>query len=294
MKWTNKILQARTRQCKKASHLLDVAQADQAPTFAGGLDNLGLWIQTFGEVLVTAALPTGTHLRVALVLQHAVQALRLKPTRPLARWLAVTFGDLRNVCGVHLNLADRFVDLKGGGRITFFNNKIKCERTCFIPHYGKAKFIIHSFLRCSTPYTHGCISATSTHKQPFFLFLNGQIFCFYFERSLTTWKCKTVDCWLLSNKIKRGKTNIWIFLVHMKTHKLFMKILKFHSCNSVLVDRCLDIKTFHTLINLYGGGLRLFSCASLASRFIFISLNRVSASSRAEEDKTEQSMSTSS
>lgn len=121
MKLTNKILQARTRQCKKASHLLDVAQADQAPTFAGGLDNLGLWIQTFGEVLVTAALPTGTHLRVALVLQHAVQALRLKPTRPLARWLAVTFGDLRNVCGVHLNLADRFVDLKGGGGgITFF------------------------------------------------------------------------------------------------------------------------------------------------------------------------------
>lgn len=127
------------------------------------------------------------------------------------------------------------------------------------------------------------------------LFLNGEFSCFYFERSLTTWKCKTDTNQQSTNKIKRGKTNIWIFLVHMKTHKLFMKILKFHSCNSVLVDRCLDItKTFHTLINLYGGGLRLFSCASLASRFIFISLNRVSASSRAEEDKTEQSMSTSS
>ncbi len=40
-----------------------------------------------------------------------------------------------------------------------------------------------------------------------------------------------------------------------------------------------------TLMNLYGGGFRLFSCASFASRFILISLNRASASNRAEETK---------
>lgn len=40
-------------------------------------------------------------------------------------------------------------------------------------------------------------------------------------------------------------------------------------------------KKKQTLMNLYGGGFRLFSCASFASRFIFISLNRASASSKA-------------
>lgn len=95
-------------------HLLDVPQRDQAPALARRLDDLGLWVETFGEVLVTAALPAGTHLRVALVLQHAVQTLGLEPTRPLVRRLAVTLGDLRNVCGVDLNLTERFVDLKEG------------------------------------------------------------------------------------------------------------------------------------------------------------------------------------
>ena len=65
------------------AHLLDVPQRDQAPALPGRLDDLGLGVEAFGEVLVTAAHPAGTHLRVALVLQHAVQTLRLKPTRPV-------------------------------------------------------------------------------------------------------------------------------------------------------------------------------------------------------------------
>lgn len=94
------------------SHLLDVPQGDQAPAFSGSLDDLGLWVKAFGEVLVTAALPAGTHLRVALVLKHTVQTLGLEPTRPLVCRFAVTLGDLGNVCGVDLNFADWFVDLK--------------------------------------------------------------------------------------------------------------------------------------------------------------------------------------
>lgn len=91
--------------------LLDVPQRDQAPALAGRLDDLGLGVETLGEVLVTAALAAGTHLRVALILQHAVQTLGLKATRPLVRQLAVTLGDLRDVCGVHLNFTEGFVDL---------------------------------------------------------------------------------------------------------------------------------------------------------------------------------------
>lgn len=39
-------------------------------------------------------------------------------------------------------------------------------------------------------------------------------------------------------------------------------------------------------MNLYGGGFRLYCCASFFSLFIFISLNRASASNRAEDTGT--------
>lgn len=94
------------------AHLLDVSQGDQPPAFPGGLDDLGVWVEPLGEVLVAAALAAGTHLRVALVLQHAVQALRLEAARPLVRRFAVTLGDLGDVGGVHLDLPHRFVDLE--------------------------------------------------------------------------------------------------------------------------------------------------------------------------------------
>lgn len=92
-------------------HLLDVSQGHQAPAFARRLDDLGFRVEPLGEVLVAAELPAGTHLGVALVLQHAVQTLRLEPARPLVRWLAVALGDLRDVCRVDLDLPNGLVDL---------------------------------------------------------------------------------------------------------------------------------------------------------------------------------------
>lgn len=65
------------------AHLLDVPQGNEPPAFSRGLDDLGVWVEPLGEVLVAAALPAGTYLRVALVLQHAVQTLRLEAARPL-------------------------------------------------------------------------------------------------------------------------------------------------------------------------------------------------------------------
>lgn len=101
------------RSHKNASpHLFDVPQRHQAPALAGGLDDLGVWVETLGEVLVAAALPAGTHLGVTLVLQHAVETLRLEPARPLICGLAVALWDLGDVCSVDLNLTNRFVDLR--------------------------------------------------------------------------------------------------------------------------------------------------------------------------------------
>lgn len=57
------------------AHLLDVPQGNEPPAFPRGLDDLGVRVEALGEVLVAAALPAGTYLRVALVLQHAVQTL---------------------------------------------------------------------------------------------------------------------------------------------------------------------------------------------------------------------------
>lgn len=41
-------------------------------------------------------------------------------------------------------------------------------------------------------------------------------------------------------------------------------------------------------MNLYGGGFRLYCCASFFSLFIFISLNRASASNKAEDTQNPQ------
>lgn len=130
-------------------HLLDVPERHQAPAFAGRLDDLGLWVETLGEVLVAAALAAGTHLRVALVLQHAIQTLGLEPTRPLVRQLAVTFRDLGNVCGVDLNLTKGFVHLEGGT-----NTHLFIHLFCKGYHYINPKFIIYSFFNRGVNYSY--------------------------------------------------------------------------------------------------------------------------------------------
>lgn len=61
--------------------------------------------------MVTAELPAGTHLGMTLVLQHAVQAFRLEAAWTIVCRFAVALGDLGNVGGVDLDLAERFVDL---------------------------------------------------------------------------------------------------------------------------------------------------------------------------------------
>lgn len=96
------------------THLLDVFQGEEAPALASRTDDLGVGVLALGEVLVVAALTGWAHLRVALVQEHAVQALRLEVARPLVRRLAVTLGDLGHVCRVHLHPPVRLVDLRNG------------------------------------------------------------------------------------------------------------------------------------------------------------------------------------
>lgn len=98
--------------CCFLSDLLDVPQCDQPPAFARSLDDLGVGVAALGEVLVAAAIAAGAHLRVALILQHAVQTLRLEATRPLVWRLAVALGDLGDVGRKHLNLPNWLVDLE--------------------------------------------------------------------------------------------------------------------------------------------------------------------------------------
>jgi len=50
-------------------------------------------------------------LRVTLVLQHAVQTLRVEAARVLVCWSAVASWDLRQVSYVHLHFPHRFVGL---------------------------------------------------------------------------------------------------------------------------------------------------------------------------------------
>lgn len=55
-------------------YLFDAPFGAQAPAAALGFDDLGVGVEPLGEALVLAALPSRAHLRVALVLQHPVEA----------------------------------------------------------------------------------------------------------------------------------------------------------------------------------------------------------------------------
>lgn len=55
--------------------LLEILLGLQSPSSAGGLDDLSVGVEAFGEALVVAAVAGGTDLGVTLILQHAVQAL---------------------------------------------------------------------------------------------------------------------------------------------------------------------------------------------------------------------------
>lgn len=94
------------------SHLLQVLFGLQAPPSAIGLDDFSVGVQAFGEALIVAAIPSLTDLRVTLVLQHAVQTLRVLTARPLICGFTIAARDLREVRHVHLHLANRLIGLK--------------------------------------------------------------------------------------------------------------------------------------------------------------------------------------
>lgn len=101
--------------CPSSLHLFNAPLGAQPPAAALGFDDLGVGVEPLGEALVLAALPGRAHLRVALVLQHPVEALGLQPARVLVRRFAVTARDLRQVGHLDLNLADHLVGLGNKG-----------------------------------------------------------------------------------------------------------------------------------------------------------------------------------
>lgn len=79
------------------SYLLDVRHGTQTPAAGQRSVDLHRTVLPLGEGLVLAPLPCSAHLRVALVHQHAVDALRVGAARVLVRGLAVATRDLREV-----------------------------------------------------------------------------------------------------------------------------------------------------------------------------------------------------
>lgn len=62
--------------CSKIyTHLFDVFHGKETPALAGSADDLSVRVLALGEVLVVAALAGWAYLRVALIQEHAVQAL---------------------------------------------------------------------------------------------------------------------------------------------------------------------------------------------------------------------------
>lgn len=62
--------------------------------------------------MILASVPCRAHLRVTLVHQHTVNALRVDAARVLVKCLAVTSWNLREVSGDNLHLPNRPVYLR--------------------------------------------------------------------------------------------------------------------------------------------------------------------------------------
>lgn len=95
-----------------SSHLLKVLLGLQAPSSAGGLDDLSVRVEAFGEALVVTAVTGRTDLRVTLVLQHAVQALGVLAAWTLVCRFAVAAWDFREVSNVQLHLPKWLIGLR--------------------------------------------------------------------------------------------------------------------------------------------------------------------------------------
>lgn len=103
-------------------HLLNAPFGPEAPASSLRFDDFCIRVEPLCEALVLATISGWAHLRVTLVLQHSVQALRFQAARVLIGWLAVTAGNLWQVCNLDLYLSYDFVSLE---------NKITDEREEF-------------------------------------------------------------------------------------------------------------------------------------------------------------------
>jgi len=97
-------------------HLFDVKDGAEPPAPGQGPEDLHGGVLALGVGLVLAALAGHAHLRVALVHQHAVDALRVHAARVLVRRLAVAARHLRQVRRDDLHLSDWPVDLEEGNK----------------------------------------------------------------------------------------------------------------------------------------------------------------------------------
>lgn len=93
------------------TYLLDVRHTDQTPAPGQRSEDFHRCVLALCEGLVLTPLPRHTHLRVALVHQHPVDALRVDAARVLVRRLTVAARDLRQVGGKDLHLTNWPVDL---------------------------------------------------------------------------------------------------------------------------------------------------------------------------------------
>lgn len=106
--------------------LFEVLFGFKAPAAHLRLDHFHFRILAFAEALVEAALGGGTHLRVTLVLQCPVHALRFWRARVLVVRLAVAARDLRQVGHAHLHLPYGLVTLSMGENRYMLKYMFKC------------------------------------------------------------------------------------------------------------------------------------------------------------------------
>lgn len=93
-------------------YLPDVCLGLQAPASGQRAEDLHLGVLALGEALVLAAFTSRTHQGVALVEQHAVDALRVQAAGVLVRGFAVAARYLGQVCREDLHLPHRPVHLQ--------------------------------------------------------------------------------------------------------------------------------------------------------------------------------------
>lgn len=93
-------------------HLLNICFSPETPSPLQCAKNFNLWILALSEALVLAAASGRTYCGVALIEQHAVDALRVYPTRILVSSFTVATGNFRQVCSEDLYPAYRTVHLE--------------------------------------------------------------------------------------------------------------------------------------------------------------------------------------